>query len=206
MSIVFYYAPRSSAMPVAWALAELAVPHESVKFDLKANDQKKPAFLALNPNGKVPTIVVDGTPMFEAVAIMQWLGDRYGVAKQMWPASDDPARLQALSWSTWGYVTYSNLVGRLFMSTSEQFGPEFKNAAQAEYCRKEIDALLTILDTRLGEKPYLLSDQFSLADLILAAVVSWASMNTVTLEKHARVRDWVTRCQSRPAFKASFGA
>jgi len=76
MSIVFYSAPMSSASPVESALAELGVPHEKVSFDLSATRHKQPAFLKLNPNGKVPTLVVDGTPMFEALAIMQWLGDR----------------------------------------------------------------------------------------------------------------------------------
>ena len=106
MAITFYSAPMSSASPVAAALAELNVPHETVTLDLKAGDQKKPAYLALNPNGKVPTLVADGTPMFEALAIMQWLGDRFGVAKGLWPAADSPARMQAMAWSTWAYVTY----------------------------------------------------------------------------------------------------
>lgn len=56
MSITFYSALMSSATPVTWALAELQVPHESVKLDLSKGDQKKPEFLALNPNGKVPTL------------------------------------------------------------------------------------------------------------------------------------------------------
>src|SRR5690606_9857421 len=106
MSIVFYAAPMSSATPVAWALAELDVPHERVPVDLAAGDQRKPEFLRLNPNGKVPTLVVDGTPRFEALAIMTWLGDRYGTANGMWPPADSPERLPALSWSTWAYVSY----------------------------------------------------------------------------------------------------
>jgi glutathione S-transferase len=206
MSIQFYYAPMSSATPVAWALAELGVPHEAIKFDLKAKDQRKPDFLALNPNGKVPTLVVDGTPIFEACAIMQWLGDKYGVQKKQWPAFNDPARLQAVAWSTWSYVTFGGMVGKLFMATTEQLGKELQNAAQAEYCRKEIDGLLEILDTRLKSKPYLLSSEFSIADLIVASTVGWAAMNKVSLERHANLRAWLERCQSRPSFKAITGS
>lgn len=205
MSIKFYYAPMSSATPVAWALAELGVPHEAIKLDLKANDQRKPDFLALNPNGKVPTLVVDGTPIFEACAIMQWLGDKYGVEKKLWPAFNDPARLQALAWSTWSYVTFGAWIGRLFMANAEHTGPDFKNAAQAELCKKEIDGLLEILDGRLKTKPYLLSAEFSIADLIVAATVGWAAMNKVPLERHANVKAWLEKCQGRPSFRASWG-
>ncbi len=74
MSIVFYKAStRSSASPVSWALAEVGVPHERVTFDLAAQEQKKPEFLKLNPNGKVPPLLVDGTPMFEGRHVSEWV-------------------------------------------------------------------------------------------------------------------------------------
>src|SRR6476620_10228813 len=112
MSMTLYEAPFSSATPVACALAELGLPHERVRFDLSSGLQKQPEFLALNPNGKVPTLVVDGTPMFEALAIIQWLGDRYGVQCGVWPKADSPERLQALSWSTWAYVSLGSVLQR----------------------------------------------------------------------------------------------
>lgn len=199
MSNVFYYAPMSSATPVAWALTELEVPHEKVKFNLDAGDQRKPEFLKLNPNGKVPTLVVDGTPMFEAVAIMQWLGDRYGVERKVWPALNDPQRLQAVSWSTWAYVSFGAALGRLFLASNEKLG----HAPQVEHCHKEIDALLEVLDGQVKTKQYLLSNQFSIADLIVAAVVGWATMNKVSLDRHPNVRSWLERTQNRPSFQAS---
>jgi len=94
MSITFYAAPQSSASPVSCALRELGVPHERVNLNLAAGDQRKPEYLALNPNGKVPLLVVDGTPLFEALAILQWLGDTYGVDKGLWPAAGSPAPRQ----------------------------------------------------------------------------------------------------------------
>ncbi|MEY4578692.1 MAG: hypothetical protein RL701_3395 [Pseudomonadota bacterium] len=200
MSITFYYAPMSSSSPVAWALAELGVPHEKVKFDLARRDQKKPEFLALNPNGKVPTLVVDGTPLFEALAIIQWLGDRFGTEKQLWPAASEPDRLQALAWTTWSYVTFGGAMGRLLLANNEQVGP--KNTAQIEACNKELDHLLSIVEQRLTTKPYMLTEQFSLVDLVVSATIGWASMSHVSLDKHPRVREWLGRCQARPASKA----
>src|SRR5215212_8353459 len=131
MTITFYEAPFSSATPVACALAELGVPHERIRFDLTSGIQKKPEFLALNPNGKVPTLVVDGTPMFETLAIVQWLGDRYGVAKGLWPAFDDPARLTALSWTAWCYVTCGAHVLRYNFAASERSPSELRHPATA---------------------------------------------------------------------------
>lgn len=204
--ITFYYAPMSSASPVVWALAELGVKHRAVKIDLKGTEHKKPEFLKLNPNGKVPTLVVDGTPMFEALAIMQWLGDRYGVEKKLWPAADEPARLQAMAWSTWAYVSFSSAIGRLFMATSQRLGPEFRNDAQAEYARKEVADLLGILDARLAQKKFLLSDKFSLADLIVSGLCVYAKMSGVEVDRHAHVKAWLASCEERPAFKAAMSA
>ena len=113
MSIVLYWHPMSSASPIASALAELEVAHERVLIDLKAGEQRRPEFLALNPNGAVPTLTVDGAPMFEALAIHLWLGERYGVERGLWPAADTPERLQAMSWCAWSYVTYGAAVWSL---------------------------------------------------------------------------------------------
>ena len=60
-------------------------------------EQKSPAYLAINPHGVVPTLVVDGTPLYEALAILQWLGDEHGVQRGLWPAAGTPQRLTALS-------------------------------------------------------------------------------------------------------------
>jgi glutathione S-transferase len=200
MSIVFYKAStRSSASPVSWALAELGVPHERVTFDLAAKEQKKPEFLKLNPNGKVPMLVVDGTPMFEGLAIILFLADRYGADKKLWPAQNDPARMQALSWTVWGYVSVGPLIARLSLATSDRFGKELHNAAQAELARSELADLLAILDARLSTRPYVLGDSFSLADVVVASLVQYGKFSGVAVDPHRHVSEWVARCQSRSA-------
>jgi glutathione S-transferase len=203
MPIVFYEAPMSSATPVAWALAELEVPHERVRFDLAAGDQRKPEFLKLNPNGKVPTLVVDGTPLFEALAILTWLGDRYGVERGVWPPADAPARLEALSWSTWGYVSFGNAVQRLAYATSERVDADLRSEGQAKLARLDLDALLKALDGRLAAAPYLLGQSFSLTDLIVASVVWYGTLVGISLDTSGNVKAWLERCCERPQFKRS---
>jgi GST-like protein len=201
MSLVFYAASMSSASPVAAALEELGVPHEKVVFDLSRTDHKKPEFLKLNPNGKVPTLVVDGTPMFEALAIIQWLGDRYGVERKLWPAASSPARLPALSWTTWSYVTFGSAIVRLHYAQSPRLPEAMHNAAQAQAVQTELAQLLDILAGQLAGKAYLLGDEFSLVDLVVSCTLRYATYCGVALDKHPVVAAYVARCFERPALK-----
>lgn len=194
----------SSAGPVVHTLAELDVPHRLVRVDLTAGDQRKPEFLALNPNGKVPTLVADGTPMFEALAIMQWLGDRFGVARGLWPAADDPARMVALSWSTWAYATFGAALQRLIFAGSERVPAELHHAGQLEHVQKELQDLLAVLNGRLLGRPWLLGEAFTLADGIVANVVTYATYCGVAVDDHAEVRDWLARVAARPAFRTAW--
>src|SRR5690606_6021977 len=148
-----------------WALAELKVPHERVPIDLAAGDQRKPEVMKLNPDGKAPTPVADGTPMFEAPAIMTWVGDRYGAADRMWPAADWPERLPALSWSSWAYVSYGSVLNRLAYASSERVDASLRSEGQAKLARDELAALSSVLETKLSAAPYMLGERFSLADV-----------------------------------------
>jgi GST-like protein len=199
MNIVFYRAPQSSAVPVASVLKELQVPHEAVTLDLQKQDQKKPAFLALNPNGKVPTLVVDGRPMFEAVAIMQWLGDRFGVEKKLWPAADDPARFDALSWSAWTYVTLGAQVQRYNIASSPMAPKELHHAALAAYAKKEILDSFGLLDARLSKQKFMLGESFSVLDVIVGSMVLWANQCGLPVSGLPALDAWLQQCKARPS-------
>ena len=98
MSLVFYYSPMSTAVVTHWILEELGIPYETVKVDFQ-KDTKKPEYVKLNPNGAVPLIVHDGTPIFESAAIAIYLGETFGVEKGLFPAPG-PKRGEALKWIT----------------------------------------------------------------------------------------------------------
>ena len=204
MSIRLYAAPMSSAIPVVHALAELDVPYELVPIDLSAGDQRTPEFLALNPNGKVPTLVVDGTPMFEALAIMTWLGDRFGVARGLWPAADSAQRLEAMSWATWSYVTFGPALVRLNFATSDRVPSELHSPAMAEHAQRELQGVLGLVEDRLATRPWLLGDDFTLVDLIVASAITYGTYCGVPVSEHARVQDWLRRFRERPAFRRAW--
>jgi GST-like protein len=189
----------SSATPVAAALAELGVPHERVKVDIRSGEQRRPDYLALNPNGKVPTLTVDGAPMFEALAIQLWLADTYGVARGLWPAAGTPQRLQAMSWCAWAYVTYGAAVVRLQVAT---VGDEaLRHAAHADAARTALDGLLGLLDARLATQPWMLGDTYSMADLLVASVIGYSAFLGAPVHAHAHVQGWLAKVQARPAMQ-----
>ena len=201
MPIVLHTAPMSSAIPVEHALLELDVPHERVVHDFTTGELRAPEYLALNPNAKVPTIVVDGTPMFEALAIMQWLGERYGVARKLWPAADSPQRLQAMAWTTWAYVEMGAVNKRLNFAGGDKTPPELRHPGQVEHCQAEMRGLFEILDNHLAGRDHLLGDEFSLADLIVGSAVTYATFCGVSAEGLTNVEAWLARFHERPTFK-----
>lgn len=204
-SLTLYAAPMSSATPVVSAVAELDVPCEIVMLDLKAGDQKRPEYLELNPNGWVPTLVVDGAPMFEAVAIMQWLGDRFGVERGLWPAADTPERLAALSWTTWAYVSYGALLNVLNFAQSPAVDASLHHPPLAAEALRRLGVLLERLEARLGEGTYLLGDEYSLADLVVASVVTYSSYCGVSLDGYERIEGWLRRFYARESYRKAWG-
>jgi glutathione S-transferase len=95
--LTLYFAPGSSSMAVHIALHEIGVPFHSKPMSFKGNDLRSPDYLKLNPEGKVPTLIVDGRPLTEVAAILYYLAKRFPDAKLL-PHGDIGAEAQALSW------------------------------------------------------------------------------------------------------------
>lgn len=201
MAIVFYYAPMSSATRVHWALDELALPYDKVKLDLRAGDQHKPAFLKLNPNGKVPVLVDNTHPIFESLAILVHLGDKYGSGRQLWPELKQPARLHALSWTVWSSTTLGPHLHRYLINVTGALPPEERSASQAEHAKKEFHHDLQLLEERLQERPFLIADHFTLVDLSVAGLLHYALQKSVDISAFPRLSEWTATCLRRPCLK-----
>jgi glutathione S-transferase len=195
--IVLYWHPMSSATPVACALAELGVRHERVKVDITVGEQRRPDYLALNPNGKVPTLTVDGAPMFEALAIELWLGQTYGVERDLWPAERTPERLQAMAWSTWAYVTYGAQLVRL-QAANDLGTPDDAHGTAA---RQNLAGLLALLEDRLGRQPWMLGDAYTLVDLIVASVIGYSTYIGAPVASYPATLAWLKSVQARPSMQ-----
>ena len=142
-----YYAPGAASLVVHWLLIELGVAHELRLVDTKGGEQKRPEYLALNPNGVVPTLVVDGQPMYEAAALLMTLADRHPQAG-LAPALDDPRRAHYYQWM----LHLANAVQPLFRIwwyPHEVAGVAQADAAQA-HVRPRIEAAWERLDAHLA--------------------------------------------------------
>jgi len=142
--------------------------------------------------------------VFEALAIAQYLGDRHGVAKGLWPAFDSASRLEAISWTAWTYVTFYPALNRLAAATGART-PELNGEAQAVAARRDTQELLGVLDGRLAKAPWVLGAEFSLADSLMANVVKYGSYCGASLDAHPHVKAWLTKNEARPAFKKQWG-
>jgi glutathione S-transferase len=197
MSLIFYYSPFTSATTTHWALEELGVPYEKVKVDFKL-DTKKPDFLKMNPNGKVPLLVHDGTPIFESAAIIAHLGETFGVEKNLFPAPG-PKRGHALSWLVWANVSLGEALSRHEHNTSERVPKEQHNAKAAEVATADVETHLEILQGALTGKKFILGDAFSLVDVHLGGYTSYLGMCGFELKKWPTIEAWVKICTARPA-------
>ncbi len=199
MSITFYYNPMSSSSRVHLSLDELGIPYEKVLIDLQAKDQKKPAFLAINPNGKVPTIVFDGQPMFESIAIQIYLGERYGVERGLWPKLDSREHMQALTWLCWHQ---NSLAVPMFTYLQQQEAGDSQAAASLA----EVHEMLAILDARLGERGNIVHDAWTLVDTDVASTLGWGlEVGKIDASKYRNVTAWLGRFQQRPVVCKLFG-
>src|SRR5215813_14233087 len=92
-----YYSPGTASMVVHQALLETGAEHRLVAVDLDAGAQRSPEYLSLNPNGHVPTLLIDGKPFYEAAACLMTLAERHPQAR-LAPAADT---LQRAAWNQW---------------------------------------------------------------------------------------------------------
>jgi glutathione S-transferase len=196
VSIVLYHSPSSSATCVAWALEELKVPYEPIKVDLAAGEQRKPEYLALNPNGKVPLLVVDGKPTFESAAQILVLGEMFGVEKRLFPAPG-PARADAFQWLAWATATLKPELGSLW--TVNSLPEEARRPNEQAEALVHVNKHLAILEAHLDKSRYLLGVGFSLVDCFAASQVPFMRELGVDLAAHPKVAAWGERCLRRLA-------
>ena len=198
MSLTFYYAPRSTATITDLVLEELGVPCERIKVDLKKRETHSLEYLRLNPNGKVPLIVHDGTPIWESAAITMYLGEVFGVEKDLYPGPG-PRRGATMKWIAWANVTLGEAVSRWMRNTTDWTPAEQHNAKAAEVALGDVHNCLRILERELEGKHFL-TDAYTLADTHVNSLVDWVRYLKVDFSGYPHVNGWGRRCAARPAY------
>lgn len=202
MSLTFYYSPQSSASPVHWTLDELGVPYEKVVLDLRAGDQRKPEFLKVNPNGRVPALVHDGVAIFESAAIQMYLGELFGVDKGLYPPPG-PRRGEVMKWIVWTNASLGEAMSRMGRNIGPWAPEDERNAKAGATAKADVEAMLKIVEQTLEGRDYLTGSSFTLADLHLASWMDYVRMSGLDLATYPRLSAWVARCTARPAAAAA---
>jgi glutathione S-transferase len=196
-----YGHPQTRAFRVLWMVEELGIPYEHAP--LRGPETRKPEYLKINPNGHVPAIQDGELVLWESLAINLYLAAKYGRDKGLWPASvEDQGR--ATQWSFWAMTEVEPLLMELFrqrvMLPEAQRSPEAAQAAE-----EKLAVPLRVLDAALDGRSHLLGGDFSVADLNVAAVLSWVRFLRIELSAVPHVADWIGRCLNRPLVRKAQG-
>ena len=172
---LFYY-PRNASWAPHMLLAEielqLGAAFELVLVDRKANQQKSSEYLALNPTGRIPTLVDNQIVIYESAAICLYLCEQHPQAGLM-PALGDPARAEFYQWLFYLNSSLQPELMLYFYPERHTSGSEADKIAAAQEVR--ITEMFALLDSAFGDKQYLLGDQLSLCDYFLFMLAHWAS-------------------------------
>ena len=192
--IVFYHNPQSRSQMVRWMIEEAGAPHRVVPIDFAKNEHKAPAFLALNPMGKLPTIEHRGTVVTETAAIIAYLADTFPQAG-LAPAPGEPARGAYYRWLFFGAGCFEPALLDKMMKR-----PEVERKSAVGW--GSYDDVLATLKKALTTGPYLLGEKFTAADLYIGSELNFAVMFGAPGLKGEPVIDaYLARLTARPAFQ-----
>lgn len=193
-----YYSPGAASMAVHWLLIELDRPHRLERIDTKSGQQKSPEYLALNPNGVVPTLVIDGEPRFEVSALLMTLADA-DPQHRLAPAPDSPHRAEYVQWM-FHLANAVQPLFRIWWYPQEPAGDAHRDAVLA-HTQPRIEAAWQRLDDQLAKRgPYLLGDAPSAADIYLTMLLRWSRSMPKPGDTWPHLGELAQLMKSRPAF------
>lgn len=187
-----YHATPSRSATALWMLEETGQPFEIELLTLKAGDQRRPEYLAINPMGKVPTLVDGDTVVSEVSAICCYLADAYpqpGLA----PAVHDPLRGPYLKWLFYAPSCIEPAV--IDKALGRPPAPR-TTAGWADY-----DTVVSILrEASAKAAPYLLGEQFTAADVVVGSALRWGTKFKL-LPELPEFAGYIARLEQRPALQ-----
>jgi glutathione S-transferase len=190
-----YGTAMSRAARCLWALEELGLKYEHIPINT-TGDSRKPEFLKVNPNGHVPTLDDDGVIFWESLAINSYLAEKYGKAP-LWPSSAADHGHVA-QWSLWAMTEVEPHLMTLLMH--KMFLPKEQRSDKAVAGANEaLKAPLKVLNDSLQGRQNLLGNDFTIADLNVASVLSLGMLVQIDLSATPAAKAWLEKCLGRPA-------
>lgn len=200
-----FSAPTPNGVKVGIMLEETGLAYEPHRIDISANESHDPAFLALNPNGKIPAIYdpygPGGKPLalFESGAILLYLADKTG----QFISADPAARYETIQWLMWQMGGVGPMFGQL--GFFHKFaGKEYEDKRPLTRYVTESTRLLGVLDQRLSGRDWVMGAHYSIADISLLGWVRnlvgfYEARELVGFDRFAHVQAWLDRGLARPA-------
>ena len=192
--IDLYTSPTPNGWKASITLEELAIPYDVKTIDLMEGDQKKPEFLAINPNGRIPVIVDRGEgdfAVFESGAILIYLAEKAG---DLLP-SDAKGRSQVIQWLMFQMGGIGPMMGQA--NVFFRYFPEKIQAAIDRY-QNESRRLFEVLNSRLVDHQWLAGD-YSIADIANWSWVRIHDWSGVSVEGLDGLSRWMGEMSERPA-------
>ncbi len=194
-----YMSPGAASLCVHWMLIELGEAHELKRLDMEAGDQRRADYLRLNPNGRIPTMIVDGEPLFESAALLMLLAERHPRAGFA-PAPGDRQRGAYLTWM----FHLSNTVQTAFRDwyyPDQPAGPDAAGAVK-EAARSRIEAGFDRIDAQIaGGGPFLLGERITAVDFLATMVMRWSRNLPKPATEWPAIAGYVARMKARPSFR-----
>ena len=203
--IQLFSAPTPNGVKVGIMLEETGLAYEPHRIDIMANESHDPAFLALNPNGKIPAIYDPAGPsgqplaLFESGAILIYLADKSG---SFLPADPNP-RYETIQWVIWQMGGVGPMFGQL--GFFHKFaGRDYEDKRPRDRYAAESARLLGVLDERLMTREWVMGTDYSIADISLLGWVRnligfYDAAEIVGFERFGHVKRWLDAGLSRPA-------
>ena len=195
-----FYSPGSASMVIHQALLEIGAPHDLRRIDFETGAQRDPAYLKLNPQGVVPTLVIEGKPMVESAALLMILADRHPEAK-LAPALGTAERE---AWYQWIVYLSNSLAAtyRFWFYPADLGAAEHSPVVRAALQRK-IESVWDRLDAHLAANgPYMLGAEFSAADLLLIMLIRWSRNMPRTALEWPALKAFADKVRRRESWKA----
>src|ERR1700744_840949 len=188
-----------NVMKALWCLAELDLPFERIDAGMQFGRNDQPDYLAMNPNGRVPTLVDGDYVLWESNSVMRYLCMAYGKGTPIYP--QDPKRPAAVArWLDWTLPTVQPVDRPVFWALvrtpkDKQDMAKIQNDADAEA------PAWAIADRQLSTRRYFEGDEFPIADIAVGAFARrWLGFEGVTKPKYEHVARWFADVASRPTF------
>jgi glutathione S-transferase len=189
-----YGTSKSRSARSLWALEELGLKYEHVPVEV--GHAKSPDHLKRNPNGHIPALEDDGLILFESMAINLYLAEKYG-KPPLWPSSV-PDHAKCYQWSFWGMTEIEPrlmavLINRMFLP------PDQRDEKAVTQALEGIKAPLKVLDDTVKAHGYLLGKDFTIADLNVSGVMSFATLAKLDFSAVPAAQEWLNKCLGREA-------